>query len=98
MESESTTTTDAISSVARDRTATEAVVGTVAEVKGVSPLDLAPLYNVIDPDALDEFCRAKWSQPPQSLSVEFQYESCTVIVGGDGEVTVQKLDTPEGSA
>jgi|GEM_PF-1711219 len=89
----STTTTDAISRVARDKPVTEAIVETVAEIKGVGPLDLAPLYDVIDSDALNDFCRGKWSQPPQSLSVEFRYEGCTVIVGADGEVTVCTLNT-----
>lgn len=93
-----TSTTDAISRVARDETVTEAIVETVAEVKSVDPYDLTPLYDVIDPDALNKICRPKWSQPPHSLSVEFQYEECNVIVGGDGEVTVRELDTVESHA
>jgi len=94
----STTTADAISRVARDKTVTEAIVETVAEVKDVGSFDLIPLYDVIDPDALETLCRLKWSQPPQSLSVEFQYEGCNVIVSGDGEVTVRELDMTESSA
>jgi hypothetical protein len=42
-------------SPAKNGTVGERVVSAVADARGVNPLALPPLYNVIDPDALDAF-------------------------------------------
>lgn len=63
------------------------VIEEVATVKDVDPLDLEPLYSVVDPDALDAiFRRTDDTTPP--LTVHFTMDGCEVIVHGDGEVCV----------
>ncbi|WP_049916866.1 HalOD1 output domain-containing protein [Halogeometricum pallidum] len=86
---ESRITTDVGTRAARDRTVTETVIAAVAEANGIEPTDLDPLFDVIDPDALNDIYRTKWAQSPRSLTVEFQYEGCTVVVRAK-KVTVSK--------
>lgn len=67
-----------------------AVVEAIAEYEGVDPLELSrPLYEVIDPDALDNLF------PPGSNSagqIEFSYNGCAVTVTSDGDVDVVNSD------
>jgi hypothetical protein len=59
----------------------------VANALDVDPLDIDPLYESIDPDALNDLFR----DPAQSFSerrVEFTIQGCDVVVYGDGEVEV----------
>jgi len=66
--------------------ATFNVVNTVAETKGVSPEDLTPLADVIDPDALEALFE---SPSDHRQELRFEYEGCTVIVTNDTGVTVR---------
>lgn len=66
----------------------ETVVMTVAEAKGVDPLDLEPLYTVIDSDALNSMFRPSVGSPPATMELSFSMEGCEVVVKGNGEVTV----------
>ena len=53
-----------------------ALVSLVAAVTNTDPVDLEPLYNAIDPDALDSLCT-----PDTSFSsIEFEYVGHTVVV------------------
>lgn len=62
-----------------------AVVEEVAEREGVHPAELEnPLYDVIDPDALDTVFQAA----PQDMSVEFMYLRYRIAVHGDGHIDV----------
>lgn len=66
------------------------VVETVAEATGVEATRLRPLYDVIDPDALD---RLFGDPPGRSLDaatglVTFRYEGCDVSVHADGRTVV----------
>jgi len=92
---ESSNTVAVVSNAARDRTVTELIVETVAELKCVGMTDLTPMYDVIDPDALDKFYETELRRSAQAPSVEFAYEDCNVIVDTDGEVTVRTLQTDE---
>lgn len=65
------------------------IVMTVAETRGVDPLDLPPLYDAIDPDALERLFTSSVSPPtPSSIQVHFTYEGHEVTVHNDGDVTV----------
>lgn len=71
----------------------QAVVAAVAAETGANPMTLEPLYNVLDPDALDALFSADESAtaaPP--ARVEFTYAGCAVSVTGDGTIDVTELD------
>lgn len=60
------------------------IIEKVAAAKGVQAHELDPLYEVIDPDALEEL----FAGPSQQGQIGFEYEGCTVRADGDGQVTV----------
>lgn len=65
------------------------VISAVAAARGADPLDLDPLYEAIDPDALDSLYRRggrERENTPERL--EFTYSGCGVVVAEDGSVTV----------
>ncbi len=65
------------------RPVSETVVAAVAEYKRVDVFDLdPPLYEAIDPDALDALFREGEGD------VRFDHWGCTVTVDHDGVVTV----------
>lgn len=71
--------------------ACEAVVRLVASHHDEEPMALEPpLYEVIDPDALDALfvdASGRWTRP--SSRIEFPYCDCRVEVHGDGRVVVR---------
>lgn len=78
------TTTTATPNLDDENRATEAVVSAVADAKGVSPLELRPLAEVIDPDALDALFAGS-----RDGSVVFTYHGFRVHVSGDNQVMVR---------
>jgi len=65
----------------------EAVVRTVAVVTDRGPLELTPLYDAVDPDALDECVRSLAdARDPQAGVVTFRFDGRTVAVHGSGQV------------
>lgn len=60
------------------------VVQEIADIKDMAPTELSPLYEAIDPDALNTLFQGKMSG-----SVTFEYEGYTVTVEENSEVTVQ---------
>lgn len=74
----------------RSASPSRAVVEAVASREGIDPVSLeTPLYEAIDPDALDALVRRA---PPTSdrapLHVEFTYHGYDVTVSSEGEVAV----------
>lgn len=67
------------------------VVKRVAAFKGTEPVDLEPLYAVINPDALNQL----FTDRHGSGRISFMYCDCEVIVEADGQVLVQ--GPPENS-
>lgn len=64
------------------------VLEAVAAREGVDPVDLPePLYESVDPDALDEFFRESSS----NCSVAFDYLGYRVTAYADGDVVVDEL-------
>ncbi|MFC5973009.1 HalOD1 output domain-containing protein [Halomarina salina] len=64
------------------------VVEAVAAEKGVDPLSLKPpLYDVLDPEALDALYDAT-SETSSHVQVVFSYADCTVTVNANGTVDV----------
>ncbi len=61
------------------------IVEAVADATGVDPLDLEPLYNVIDQEALVSLFQAG-----ATGEVRFSYHGCAVTVTADGAVSVDE--------
>ncbi|WP_254535043.1 HalOD1 output domain-containing protein [Halomarina litorea] len=69
------------------------IVETVCAVLEESPAAVEPLYDVVDPDALDSLFRPKADGTPRvEGSVTFTLSDCTVTVEGTGEVVVVPPD------
>ncbi|WP_123537242.1 HalOD1 output domain-containing protein [Halosimplex salinum] len=64
----------------------EAVVSAVAAHRNVDPMALPPLYEVLDPDALDALFR---SPDGEQGTATFEYADCTVVYSSDGSVDVR---------
>ena len=76
-------------------TATEAVIQTVAETTNTDPLELPPLYETIDPDALDALIADM-----QAGTISFTYTDCEITVHSDSTVTIVEppVDKPAPEA
>ena len=72
-----------------NETATVAVIDTVAAVTGTRPTDLPPLYEAVDPDALDSLFESFERRSSETLRVEFSYHGVTVVVRDGLEVSVR---------
>lgn len=67
-----------------------AVVETVGDVTGRDPTALQPLYDVIDPDALDTLVRSSGGNGEnQYTSVSFGFADHRVTVRSTGELIVR---------
>ncbi|GAB3674914.1 HalOD1 output domain-containing protein [Halopiger thermotolerans] len=64
-----------------------AIVEAVATVTGDDPIDMPPLFDTVNPEALSELVAPS---PPrdQYVEVTFEYQGCRVTVSSDGDMTV----------
>lgn len=69
------------------RSTTMAVLEAVADETGVEITDLAPLYEAVEPTALNRLCEHGFDG-----RMTFRYEGCDVTVTGDGAVTVRQAE------
>lgn len=75
------------------------VVAAVAEANGVDPIELdEPLYEVVDPDALDALfrSRADGSRLPYGR-VTFSMAGCEVVVDSEGHVVATPMTVNDRS-
>lgn len=79
-----------------DEQVSETVITAVATAIDADPLEMEPLYDSIDPDALDRLCRP--SNPSPTLQLQFSLAGCAVEVRGDGTVTVTPPTATEDGA
>lgn len=101
METKTGTLGDTLRADTSDDAVSRQVIEAVADAKGVDPLDLPPLFDSVDPDALDGlFGDADASASITSLC--FEVAGCEVRVRGSGDVVVVRsesdLDTFEGES
>lgn len=69
------------------------VLDSVARSKGVDPTELPPLYEAIDPDALDALFGAPargLGERPTPESVQFNYAGRVVVVRAADDVEVRE--------
>ena len=64
---------------------TTAIVELVGQLRNRPPTSLTPLYDVIDPDAMNRLFQR---DDQSSLSLSFSYEGHEIHVAGTGEVSV----------
>lgn len=60
-----------------------AIVEAVAKKEGKSPMDLTPLAESIDTDALNSVLQGK-----SSVSVDFSYEGYNITIDTDGRISL----------
>lgn len=79
-----------IHSIEQNEPASTTVIQAIAEYHDIDPTDLTqPLYDVIDPDALDDLVNNATMNPDASeFSIEFAYHGCWVDVSNDGSVEI----------
>lgn len=71
-----------------DHSPAEVIIDALAEVTGVDPLELPPLYNFIDPEALDQlFARHSPSENVDAI-LGFTVEQWNVFVRADGRIRI----------
>ena len=69
------------------RSVSERVIEEVADETGTDPLELEPLYRVVDPECLDGLFRdVSPSTPRNAGHVTFRMAGCQVTVSHDGTV------------
>lgn len=88
----STTQGETVTGAARPPS--QAVVERVASCEGVDHTALVPLYEVIDPDALDGLIETSAPNDP-ALQIEFTYHGYDVTVTSDGEVHLTSEEVTE---
>lgn len=66
-----------------------AVVNAVADARGVDPLNLGPLHDAVDPDALDAIFSSTGATEWTDVQVTFRLDGTEVTVRGTGEVVVR---------
>lgn len=75
------------------KSASDAVVRAVADADGIDPLDAPPLYEVIDPDALDSlFDGSENGTQHTAVTVTFVYNGYHVTVQSSRTVQVEEED------
>lgn len=67
------------------------IISTVADTRGVSETALPPLYESIDPDALQALLAHQQQDPDATVAVEFEYAGCTVSLVGPEIVSVEEI-------
>lgn len=73
-----------------------AIVEAVLELEGKEPEEVTPLYDVLDPDALDSLFDER-GERGASLCVSFVYEGYSVQVHDDGRVRLTHEDDLPGA-
>ena len=68
-----------------------AVIGTLAHVMGVDPIELDPLYSTIDPDALDKLVHVH-NRTSGDTHLTFTHEGHSITVHSYGVVTITSED------
>nr|WP_049890303.1 HalOD1 output domain-containing protein [Natronorubrum sulfidifaciens] len=73
-----------------DSSVSMAIVTAVASERGVSPTELPPLYEWINPDALDALFEPTRSSGPRHGHLEFTYDGHEIVLECDGtlEITI----------
>jgi hypothetical protein len=72
----------------------ETVVLAIADAAGVDPTALPPLYDYVDPDALNAMFDRRDGSTDDAALLSFQVETWNVFVSADGRVRVCDATRP----
>lgn len=74
-----------------DEPPSRSVIRAVASVNGTDPMEMQPLYDAIDPDALDRVFESAPDRPRPLTDglVSFRFSDCHVTVYADGRTVVE---------
>ena len=64
---------------------TDAVIYGIADIREMDPIELPPLGNIVDTDALGNIFRPD-TDTPSDLTVTFEYSGFIVSINGHGRV------------
>lgn len=80
----------------RDEAISHRVIEMVAAEVDTDPVELPPLYETIDPEALDALFASSFSHGPLVGQVAFTYGGCEITVSYDDElvITVEEQPSP----
>jgi hypothetical protein len=94
------TTNDAalVYEIGDDESVTEAVTAALRSVSGATEFELRPLYDTIDPDALDSLFARKGDGTPRGTDgrIVFEHGRYRVRVDSDGAVAVSAPERDPG--
>lgn len=76
------------------RSPTEAIIDAVAEAAGVDPTELPPLYDSIDPDAINDLFQPYDGNTGTETFLRFTIDSWNVFVRADGKIRVCDATRP----
>ena len=72
-----------------DSTASLSIIERIATLEETDPITLPPLYDAIDPEALDSVVDSSTASSSRSpATVRFSYCGYDVLVRRDGEITI----------
>ncbi|WP_178915496.1 HalOD1 output domain-containing protein [Natronomonas gomsonensis] len=71
-----------------DVSPTEVIIEALAEAAGIDPIELPPLYEFVDPDALDHLFGEHDGAAHADALLSFQVETWNVFVRADGCIRV----------
>ena len=74
-----------------DESPSHGVVRAIAAVKGIEPTDVDPLYDFINPDALDPLFDDATEAGESDTRVSFRIDDLEVEVSGDRRITVRPV-------
>lgn len=74
--------------VESDRSAAEAIILALADAVGVDPTELPPLFEYVDPDALNALLGPSDSATDRTALLSFRVDTWTVFVRSDGRICV----------
>ena len=75
-----------------DHSLTFAVVEGLSTVLGVDAIDIDPLNETLNPDALERLFATQTGETAEELLVYFTHQGCEITVRRDGHFTVSRLD------
>ncbi|MFC3957067.1 HalOD1 output domain-containing protein [Halovivax cerinus] len=77
----------------RGETPAHSVVRGVSAVTNTDPATLQPLYDTIDPDALNRlFERRTGADGGSAGTISFRFNGCDVTISADGRTTVSRVN------